>query len=122
LYRKDIREEDIRWAARIADAEEFVLAMPQGYQTMVGDRGAKLSGGQRQRLALARALVHHPQIWCWTKPPVHWIRFLKRRFTGRGGFARANDHPGDRAPASTVMNAGKIVVLEQASSRKWVHR
>ncbi len=48
---------DVEWAARVADAHEFVGALPQGYDTAIGERGAKLSGGQKQRLALARALL-----------------------------------------------------------------
>lgn len=50
-------QEEIEDAARAAAAHEFISAMPQGYQTMVGARGVKLSGGQRQRLAIARALL-----------------------------------------------------------------
>lgn len=54
--------ERIVTAARLAGAHEFVLALPQGYDTVVGERGASLSGGQRQRLAIARALVGDPRI------------------------------------------------------------
>ncbi len=48
---------DIERAARLAEAEDFILALPQGYATRVGERGVKLSGGQRQRLSLARAIL-----------------------------------------------------------------
>src|SRR6185436_19348350 len=60
--RPDATPEHIREAARDALAEEFILAMPQGYDTMIGERGQKLSGGQRQRLAIARALQKHAPI------------------------------------------------------------
>ncbi len=53
---------DIERAARAAEAHEFILALPQGYATPVGERGMKLSGGQRQRLALARAILKDPPI------------------------------------------------------------
>lgn len=53
---------DIRHVARIADADQFIMSMPQGYETMVGERGMGLSGGQKQRLSLARALADNPSI------------------------------------------------------------
>ena len=54
--------EDVREAARLANADEFISAFPEGYATLVGDRGIKLSGGQRQRLGIARALYHNPDV------------------------------------------------------------
>jgi len=60
--RSDITDEEIIWAARIANAHDFVMQLPQGYDTLVGDRGIRLSGGQRQRIAIARAVVTCPPI------------------------------------------------------------
>ncbi len=55
-------EAALREAARLAGAEEFILRLPQGYATLVGDRGVRLSGGQRQRISLARALLRDPEL------------------------------------------------------------
>ena len=49
-------------AARVANAHDFIVALPQGYHTSIGDRGGKLSGGQRQRLSIARAVLKNPPI------------------------------------------------------------
>ncbi|MBQ6958691.1 MAG: ABC transporter ATP-binding protein [Bacteroidales bacterium] len=54
--------EEVIAAARVANADEFIRQMPQGYDTNIGDRGAKLSGGQRQRIAIARAVLKNPPI------------------------------------------------------------
>jgi ATP-binding cassette subfamily B protein len=54
--------EQIEAAAREAQAHEFILAMPDGYDTVVGERGVTLSGGQRQRIAIARAFLSDPRI------------------------------------------------------------
>ena len=50
------------WAARIANAHDFITTMPAGYDTFVGDQGARMSGGQRQRLSVARAVILKPRI------------------------------------------------------------
>ncbi len=60
--RPDATEEQIRAAARAAEAERFIEELPQGYDTVVGEQGLTLSGGQRQRVALARALLTDPRI------------------------------------------------------------
>jgi subfamily B ATP-binding cassette protein MsbA len=63
LYgRLDASEGEMVEAARAANADEFVRRLPQGYDTVVGERGVKLSGGQRQRLAIARALLQDPRL------------------------------------------------------------
>jgi ATP-binding cassette, subfamily B, bacterial len=58
----DATQEQIEQAAREAQAHEFIMSFPDGYQTTVGERGVTLSGGQRQRIALARAFLNNPRI------------------------------------------------------------
>ena len=58
----NVTADQVEAAARIANAHEFILATPDGYQTNVGDRGTKLSGGQRQRITIARAVLRNPDI------------------------------------------------------------
>jgi ABC-type multidrug transport system fused ATPase/permease subunit len=60
--RPDASQEEIEEAARLAQAHDFVVALPEGYDTVIGERGITLSGGQRQRIAIARALLLDPRI------------------------------------------------------------
>ncbi|WP_293764986.1 ABC transporter transmembrane domain-containing protein [uncultured Aquitalea sp.] len=60
--RPDATDEEVYAAARAAAADDFILALPQGYATYLGERGVRLSGGQRQRIAIARAILKNPPI------------------------------------------------------------
>ena len=62
MGKPDASADELRAAARAANAEEFILRLPQGYETVVGERGVRLSGGQRQRIAIARALLRDAPI------------------------------------------------------------
>ncbi len=62
LTKPEATTEEIINAARVADAHDFIMSLPNGYNTRVGERGASLSGGQRQRIALARSVIQRPQI------------------------------------------------------------
>lgn len=58
----DVSDSDVHAAAEVARADDFIRELPEGYETVVGDRGVSLSGGQRQRIALARALLANPRV------------------------------------------------------------
>jgi len=66
--RPDATEEQIIAAARLANADEFIVRMPRGYDTMIGERGVTLSGGQRQRIGIARALIRDAPILIMDEP------------------------------------------------------
>ena len=58
----DATDEQVERAAGLAEASEFIRRLPDGYETVVGERGQKLSGGQRQRIAIARAILKDPRV------------------------------------------------------------
>src|SRR5207249_9165309 len=62
MGKADATPAELEAAARAADAHEFITGLPQGYATVVGERGIRLSGGQRQRIAIARALLRDAPI------------------------------------------------------------
>jgi subfamily B ATP-binding cassette protein MsbA len=111
---KNATPEQVRQAARDALAEEFILRMPGGYETMIGERGMKLSGGQRQRLAIARALLKNAPILILDEATSHLDtesemlvqRALQTLMEHRTVIVIAHR-------LSTVRRADKIVVLNQ---------
>jgi ATP-binding cassette subfamily B protein len=112
--RPDATEQQIEEAARAAQAHDFIMALPDGYDTVVRERGARLSGGQRQRIAIARALLKDPPILILDEATSaldteseRLIQLaLDRLLAGRTAFVIAHR-------LSTVCGADKIVVLEQ---------
>ena len=105
-------EQEIEQAAKLAAAEEFITALPEGYDTKVGERGVKLSGGQKQRIAIARAFLKNPPVMVFdeatsaldTKTEKQIQKSLDKLAESRTTLIIAHR-------LSTIINADRIVVL-----------
>jgi HlyB family type I secretion system ABC transporter len=106
--------ERISWAARAANAHEFVQRLPLGYETRIGESGLRLSGGQQQRIAIARALYHRPSVLLFdeatssldTESERAVKESLDELLADRTSFVIAHR-------LSTIRDAGRILVLER---------
>ncbi len=95
--------EDVEWAARVATAHQFIVTLPLGYQTVIGEGGVLLSGGQRQRIAIARAILRRPRVLLLDEPTNHLDRASVARVT-------ANLHELPNAPTIIVVSHDPDVV------------
>lgn len=105
-------EQEIKQAAKLAAADDFISALPEGYETKVGERGVKLSGGQKQRIAIARAFLKNPPVMVFdeatsaldTKTEKQIQKSLDKLAESRTTLIIAHR-------LSTIINADRIVVL-----------
>jgi ABC-type multidrug transport system fused ATPase/permease subunit len=111
--RPDATEEEIIAAAKLANADEFITRMPDGYDSLVGDRGGTLSGGQRQRIGIARALIRNSPILILDEPTAALdaeseelvIEAMERLMEGRTVITIAHR-------LSTLRDADKLIVIK----------
>lgn len=111
--------EEVRQVARLADIDEFIDALPQGYDTVVGERGLKLSGGEKQRVAIARVLLKDPAILVFdeatssldSQSEKNILSALKRISRNKTTLVIAHR-------LSTVIDADRIIVLENGRIRE----
>ena len=117
--RLDATDAEIEAAAKSANAHEFIMALPEGYDTEIGERGANLSGGQRQRIAIARAILKDPQILILDEATSALDMesekvvqaALDRLMVGRTSFVIAHR-------LSTIIGADRIYVLDGGRVRE----
>jgi len=117
--RLDATDEEIVAAAKAANAHEFIMEMPNGYETQISERGSNLSGGQRQRISIARAILKNPRVLILdeatsaldTESEKVVQAALDKLMIGRTSFVIAHR-------LSTILKADKIVVLENGSVRE----
>jgi ATP-binding cassette subfamily B protein len=113
---KSVKDETVEAALRDANALEFVRALPQGWNTSVGEKGARLSGGQKQRLSIARALIRNPRVLILDEATSSLDaesealiqEALERLMRNRTTFVVAHR-------LSTIQNAKRIVVMMNGS-------
>jgi ATP-binding cassette subfamily B multidrug efflux pump len=109
----DATDDEVIGAARAAQAHDFILALPDGYDTLVGQRGANLSGGQKQRIAIARALLVRPAVLILddstSAVDVETETLIQEALDGT---ARSTTRIVIAQRISTVLNADKILVLD----------
>ena len=111
--RRHASDEEIRQAARAANADQFINQLPRGYETIIGERGVKLSGGQRQRIAIARAVLADPRILSLDEATSN-LDTQSERLIQRGLKALMRDRTSFVIAhrLSTITHADQIVVLE----------
>ena len=117
--RPGLSPEEIRHAAETALAHEFIMRLPEGYETVIGDRGIKLSGGQRQRIAIARALLKNAPILILDEATSHLD--TESEILVQKALANLMEHRTVIVIAhrlSTIRRADKIVVLEHGRIRE----
>jgi ABC-type multidrug transport system fused ATPase/permease subunit len=112
--RPDAREDEIIEAAKLANADEFIMRLPKGYNTMIGERGITLSGGERQRIGIARALIRNAPILILDEPTAsldleserYVMEAVERLMSGRTVIMISHK-------LNTITHCDKILVIDE---------
>jgi len=117
--RPDASEDDVREVAKLADIDRFIEELPQGYDTMVGERGLKLSGGEKQRVAIARVLLKNPAILVFDEATSSLDSQSEKNILS--ALTRISRNKTTLVIAhrlSTVIDADRIIVLDQGQVKE----